>query len=724
MTDTKAKYVLMASASRDGECKLWSVDEADGNAVGFLGTHHEHKHFVNAVCFVEGGEAHHGGLVASGGADNLIHLMDVNTYGITGVLRGHAKNVCALASHGQRILSGSWDSTATVWEGQNPLWTLIGHGNAVWAVQFVDGETFLTASADKSIKLWKRDRCIRTFVGHTDCVRALLLLEGDRFLSASNDGSIRLWSLDSGQQLACIDKAHDSFIYALDSLGGDRFISSGEDRCVKVWSLATLACQQSIPVPAESVWTVRGISADTFACGTSDGYIYLFSSESAKQMADEALLAIFQERLATSRIPKATAGDAPVQDGAPSEPGRYVGENRMVRTPDGTKVEAYQWDGHAWIMIGEVIDSEVPATKQEHLGQHYDHVFDVQVEDGGATLRLPYNRSENPYSAAQRFIADNGLDPGYVEQVVDFILKNTPQQETGEQKTELFNPYMQSSTQAKAKSEQPKELLATEPVRLAAANLDGIQKKILEFNGQLPAAQQIKASALQTVISRLKDSAQRIRDSAAVQGLMAAFAQWPMDRLFPVLDLARMMALDETGLAPHVAPLLTEVVLKHSLAVAEDPKISQANTLMQLRTLTNALQSKALTEGVLSTRLAELATLLRSLSMSPLLAAKDPALPYQGLLNLALACAKGAVQGDAGKYLLSLLLEKMRSIDESSEETLILFLSAINALKDRLSAQHLAMLAPELSILLARPNLSERSMQAIELLMTLLTTKS
>jgi hypothetical protein len=263
----------------------------------------------------------------------------------------------------------------------------------------------------------------------------------------------------------------------------------------------------------------------------------------------------------------------------------------------------------------------------------------------------------------------------------------------------------------------------TEPVRLAAANLDGIQKKVLEFNSLLPAAQQINASTLQTVIGRLKDSSQRVRDPAAVQGLMAAFAQWPMDRLFPVLDLARMMALDESGLAPHVAPLLTEVVMKHSLAVAEDPKISQANTLMQLRTLTNALQSKALTEGVLSTRLAELATLLRSLSMSPLLAAKDPALPYQALLNLALACAKGAVQGDVGKYLLSLLLEKMRSIDESSEETLLLLLSAIHALKDRLGAQQLAMLTPELSILLARPYLSERSMQAIELLMTRMATK-
>ena len=37
-----------------------------------------------------------------------------------------------------------------------------------------------------------------------------------------------------------------------------------------------------------------------------------------------------------------------------------------------------------------------------HGGQEWDFVFDVDVEDGQPVKRLPYNRHENPYDAADR----------------------------------------------------------------------------------------------------------------------------------------------------------------------------------------------------------------------------------------------------------------------------------------------------------------------------------
>ena len=38
-----------------------------------------------------------------------------------------------------------------------------------------------------------------------------------------------------------------------------------------------------------------------------------------------------------------------------------------------------------------------------HNGQEWDFVFDVDVEDGLPVKKLPYNRPENPYDAADRW---------------------------------------------------------------------------------------------------------------------------------------------------------------------------------------------------------------------------------------------------------------------------------------------------------------------------------
>lgn len=353
-------------------------------------------------------------MIASGGADNLIRLMDIQAQRIDGVLIGHQKNVCTLASYQQRILSGSWDGTARVWEGGHLLWTLKGHENAVWCVLFLDDETFLTGtlqpqspareisvccvgSADKTIKLWKQDQCLKTFTGHSDCIRSLQLLDLNRgtFASTSNDGTIRLWSIED-DQIGTIDSAHDSFIYTLAKIDANHVASAGEDRCIKIWDLKAKQCLQSIPIPAVSIWCLCCLDEYTLACGTNDGNVYMFSSDPLRQLQDEALLQLFQERLGSNTISKASMSssiDASKVQGVESlsRPGKKPGENRMVN--NNGKVEVYQWDSAEWIKIGDVVDSAGSSVKQEYAGQEYDYVFDVQVEDGGPSLKLPYNLS-------------------------------------------------------------------------------------------------------------------------------------------------------------------------------------------------------------------------------------------------------------------------------------------------------------------------------------------
>lgn len=84
-----------------------------------------------------------------------------------------------------------------------------------------------------------------------------------------------------------------------------------------------------------------------------------------------------------------------------------------------------------WERIGDVVgqpdktgETPAPGSKVMFEGQEYDHVFNVDVDEG-VVLKLPYNDSEEPYVAAQRFIHRHNLPQDYLDQVASFITKNS-----------------------------------------------------------------------------------------------------------------------------------------------------------------------------------------------------------------------------------------------------------------------------------------------------------
>ena len=94
---------------------------------------------------------------------------------------------------------------------------------------------------------------------------------------------------------------------------------------------------------------------------------------------------------------------------------------------NGEVVEAHQWSAASqqWVKIGEVVGGVGSGSKKLYEGKEYDYVFDVDIADGVPPLKLPFNLSENPYAAAQRFLEKNDLPQQYIDQVVQFIDKNT-----------------------------------------------------------------------------------------------------------------------------------------------------------------------------------------------------------------------------------------------------------------------------------------------------------
>jgi phospholipase A-2-activating protein len=53
-------------------------------------------------------------------------------------------------------------------------------------------------------------------------------------------------------------------------------------------------------------------------------------------------------------------------------------------------------------------------------GKKYDRVFDVELD--GHKWKLPYNLSENPYTAAQNFIHKNDLDQDFLDDIAKWII--------------------------------------------------------------------------------------------------------------------------------------------------------------------------------------------------------------------------------------------------------------------------------------------------------------
>jgi len=75
-------------------------------------------------------------------------------------LRGHLDRVTSVAFSldGQRIVTGSYDRTAKVWEAASgrELVTLKGHSDAVWSIAISpDGQRIVTGSVDQTARVWE-----------------------------------------------------------------------------------------------------------------------------------------------------------------------------------------------------------------------------------------------------------------------------------------------------------------------------------------------------------------------------------------------------------------------------------------------------------------------------------------------------------------------------------------------------------------------------------------
>ncbi|KAJ7481132.1 phospholipase A-2-activating protein [Mycena galericulata] len=415
---------LILSASRDSTAIVWRRDSA---AAKFLPPTAEAPK----------------GFAVTGDQDGVINVysLEPTKDDPDYILLGHTSNVCGLrTTAGGNIISCSWDYTARVWKNFNTEYELKGHENSVWDVLAVNEEEFITASADKTIKLWKQHKVMQTFPGHNAVVRSLALIPDIGFASCA-DNEIRVWSF--GGDLVYTLTGHTSFIYRLAVLPNGDLVSSSEDRSVRVWKDGE--CVQVLVHPAISVWAVSTLPNGDIVSGSSDRTVRIFSASEERWASEEDTKA-FDDLVAQQSLASHDVEQVKVESmDALNTPGKKVGQTILVLNGDVTEV--YNWDGSTWQRIGERAEapSSGETTKTFFEGKEYDYVWNVAIEDGEPALKLPYNVSDNPAAAAQRFLERNNLPLTHVNTIVEYIYQNTPGQTLGGGGEQYVDPYTGAS---------------------------------------------------------------------------------------------------------------------------------------------------------------------------------------------------------------------------------------------------------------------------------------
>jgi WD40 repeat protein len=161
-------------------------------------------------------------------------------------LLGHGAGVrsAAFSPDGLRIVTGSNDTTARIWDSRTglSLVALSGHGGAVTAAAFSpDGRRVVTASDDKTARIWDAEtgQLLLTLSGHGDFVgSADFSPDGRRVVTASRDLTARIWDSITGAQIAVLEGPDVKFRSAAYSPDGRRIVTaplSASDRAARIW---------------------------------------------------------------------------------------------------------------------------------------------------------------------------------------------------------------------------------------------------------------------------------------------------------------------------------------------------------------------------------------------------------------------------------------------------------------------------------------------------------
>ncbi|VVC38157.1 Hypothetical protein CINCED_3A021224 [Cinara cedri] len=499
------------------------------------------------------------------------------------------------------FISSSWDSTARLWKiikesEKRYLAVLIsicnGHSMAVWSAIQLSTKHLITGSADKTIHVHvivfgKHDKSttiIKKLTGHTDCVRDLASLKENEFLSCSNDATVKHWNQLTGECLQTFH-SHPSYIYSLwvDPLNSI-FVTGGEDRYVNVQQNSE---QQVILHPAQSIWSVAVLPNSDIVTGSSDGVIRIFSTDFKRQASDEELTAFQQEVENVNQIAEKENDELSIE-GLPGPDKLLISgktDNELVTINENGKRVVYKWlsDKLIWEKVEDFTNDKI---KVAHEGKEYDYMWNVDIQDNMPSLKLLYNKTEDPWSVAQKFIHTNSLPQSYLETIAKFIISNAKLNPNEVSAVSLNNvdPYTGNARYVPTSSNPSAFFPQTDYIKFDHGKIDVIFNKLESFNAELKEEfYKLSENELLSILSLLQSNVDP--DIDTVNLLMSLVCDWPHEILFPVLDIIRLAVRNK-----NINDILSsdDIIIKKLLPHIQNIE-NPINQMLSIRCLCNLM---------------------------------------------------------------------------------------------------------------------------------------
>ena len=152
----------------------------------------------------------------------------------------------AWSPDGTRLLSGSHDGTARVWDANRgtELFALAGPSLSISAVAWSpDGTRLLTAAEDHSVRVWDATTgadLLTLGVGGSGVGGAVAWSpDSTRILTSFDDASARIWDASSGQVVRTLS-GHTEHLTAVSwSPDGTRVATASDDGTARIWDVTT-----------------------------------------------------------------------------------------------------------------------------------------------------------------------------------------------------------------------------------------------------------------------------------------------------------------------------------------------------------------------------------------------------------------------------------------------------------------------------------------------------
>lgn len=196
--------------------------------------------------------------------------------------------------HNEGFFSCSADHTGKLWNLCNlnsPRATFTAHSEStiVWCITDLPNGCVITGGSDRKVIIYGRSQIIlHKLRGHKDSVRDVTGINDNEFLTCGNDAVIKRWNAVSGVCLGTYT-GHTNYIYSISIIdSGALAVSCGEDKTVKVWRNGQI--DQTVGIPAQSVWSVKLLPNQDLICSSSDGVIRIFTTDEKRLIDDESML--------------------------------------------------------------------------------------------------------------------------------------------------------------------------------------------------------------------------------------------------------------------------------------------------------------------------------------------------------------------------------------------------------------------------------------------------